>query len=95
MESLIERINLLKTEGYEDNLLIQNGTLRSESGQSLNVSDTAIDQTYRIEDDSDPTHQTVIYAVTCKNPNIKGIIINSFGPISEPEKDQIIEQLTG
>lgn len=94
METLIERLDKLKVDGYTDNLSVAKQSLYSQNDVKLPKENLKIDCVYRIEDDSDPTHQTVIYALTCSQPPVKGVLINSFGPYSEENKDQFIESLS-
>lgn len=99
METLIERLEVLKSNGYnldfrvDDKGCLAYSLPSSKNSGRLNATDAIIDSTHRIESDSDPTHQTVVYAISSKEENLKGVLINSFGPYSESDKNSIIEQI--
>ncbi|MEZ4873103.1 MAG: hypothetical protein R2827_12860 [Bdellovibrionales bacterium] len=93
MENIVECLEKLKREGYHDNLTVDNGCLYSSDKLLLPLNFCSIDRTYRIEGDSDPMHQTVIYAISCDRPRKTGVIVNSHGAYSEPDKDKIIEKI--
>jgi hypothetical protein len=90
---LIEKLDELKSDGYIDDLNIRKGSLYSSENYMLPIKNVRIDKTCRIEDDSDPTHQTVVYALSCEKPDVKGVLINSYGPYSEPDKDMLIDEI--
>lgn len=83
----------MSAEGYSENFLVREGDLYTSAGTKIPVEDVAIDSTFRIESDSDPTHQSVIYALSCAKIGLKGTIVNSFGTYSEPEKDRLMQKL--
>lgn len=92
MLSVKDILDHLKTQGYTANLVAKDGQLHLND-KELNINQTHIDGTYRVESDSDPTHQTVIYSISCTEPPIKGVIVNSHGPLADKEKQHLIERL--
>ncbi len=50
-----------------------------------------IEATIRIEDDSDPNNQFILYGLRCAQNGPKGLVINGFGSQAEMEKDPLIQ----
>ncbi|MBC86822.1 MAG: hypothetical protein CL677_06540 [Bdellovibrionaceae bacterium] len=94
MKSLVQCLKQLKEDGYNKNLSIKNELLYTSDKIFLPTPQLTIDQTYRIEEDSDPTHQSIVYAISCKAPDVKGVLVNSYGPYSESDKDNLINQIS-
>lgn len=93
MESVSERLNKLYKSGYICNFTIKNGHLFYEDKKMIDNKDIHLDDTFRIEDDSDPDSQTVIYALSTKVHKLKGLIIDSFGLYADPEKIKFVQSL--
>lgn len=83
MESLTERIRILENQGYLDNFRVLKGHLCLGQEIKFINDDVNLDATYRIEADSDPNNQSIVFAISCKNPETKGLLINSFGVYSD------------
>jgi len=94
METLVERLNKLKELGYTENFTVRDGQLLNGNSQPAEPNALKIDDTYRIEDDSDPTHQTIIYALSSKDQAVKGVLVDSYGPDSSSEKTEVIETIS-
>lgn len=92
MLSLKDIIDHLNCQGYTANLVVKNGSLFSDKTE-LDLNQSHIDGTYRVESDSDPTHQSIIYSISCSEPPIKGVIVNSHGRLADNEKHKVIERL--
>ena len=60
MKSVVQLISDLQDKGYTANLSVDHGDVKAGANQRLPLSCLKIDETYRIEDDSDPTHQNII-----------------------------------
>ena len=93
MKSVVQLISDLQDKGYTANLSVDHGDVTAGANQRLPLSCLKIDETYRIEDDSDPTHQNIVYAISCSSPEVRGVLINSFGTYADSEKDAIVRQI--
>lgn len=60
---------------------------------SLNPEDFYIDEVYRFEGDSDPGDEMVVYAISSKKYNVKGIVVNAFGLYADREISKIVKHL--
>lgn len=92
--NLLEAINGLRKEGYTEdfNLLQDCLVCRSRNFRAFH-NEFVIDKFHRIEGDSDPTEQSIIYAISSDNNAIKGILINSYGLYSDPISDMMLAKL--
>jgi len=92
--TLIEAIEGLKTEGYtEDFNLKQNCIECKDRNFELFHDEFEVDKYFRFEGDSDPTDESIIYAISSEKRNVKGILINSFGIYSDPVIDKMLNKL--
>lgn len=73
--TLSQAINELKEKGYvEDFNLIKDP----------NPNDFEIDETFRFDVLTDPSDQSILYAMHNKRTGTKGILVNGFGIYSDP-----------
>lgn len=93
MESVSERLNILFKRGYKCNFTIKEGHLYYDEKNRIESDHIHLDNTFRIEDDSDPNSQTVIYAISSNLPDVKGVVVDSFGLYSDPEKIKFVQSL--
>ncbi|MAF91668.1 MAG: phosphoribosylpyrophosphate synthetase [Bdellovibrionota bacterium] len=92
MKTMIETLQQLKKEGFTENLMVRSGNLMNSSRTLLPEDHLELVETHRIESDSDPMHQSILYAIRCKNPDMKGVLINSYGSYSDKETNQFVEK---
>ena len=91
---MLERLKKLKSKGYSRDFLVNSkGELECLNGDAVSSKGISIDDVYRIEDDSDPTHQAIIYAISCSSPKMKGTLVDSYGPNSDQQKDRFINKI--
>ena len=89
--TLLEAIIGLKAEGYTEDL-----NLKQENTEGVNSTDKTfhecyvIDKYFRFDVDSDPSDQSIIYAMSCEKTKSKGILINAYGIYSEPVTDDML-----
>jgi hypothetical protein len=78
--NLVEATNDLMKRGYTENLSLEGDTV-DDKGKSIQMKadDFEIDEFYRFEGASNPDDMSIIYAVTSRKYNLKGVLINAFG----------------
>lgn len=95
-ETSSEAINDLIKRGYTTDYTIKTESeclLCVKTAKQLSPDEFEIVETYRFDGMTDPEDETVIYAISSKNDNSKGLIINSFGIYSDSIMSTIIERL--
>ena len=63
------------------------------TGTVLSPDDFEIDDFYRFEGDSDPGDEMIVYAISSKNKNLKGIVVNAFGIYADNASSAIVKKL--
>lgn len=95
-DTVTEAMDDLKKRGYtidfsiltEKECLICNAT-----ASTLSPDDFEIDHFYRFEGPSDPGDQMIVYAISSKKDNIKGIVVNGYGMYANNESSAIVIKL--
>jgi hypothetical protein len=64
-----------------------------KSKLQLSEEDFEIDAVYRFEGISDPGDSMIIYAVSSKKHDIKGVVVNGYGVYSNSNAAKIVEKL--
>ena len=55
--------------------------------------DFVVDQHFRFEEPSDPADEAVVYAISSARFNIKGTLVNGYGPSSDILADELVKAL--
>ncbi len=93
--TLSEAVNSLTQQGYKYNFNIQANVLRcNEHGIELKPEDFEIDKVFRFEGDTDPGDESILYAISSPTFNVKGLLVNAYGPYSDPISDKIMARLS-
>lgn len=59
----------------------------------LSPDDFEIDNFYRFEGESDPGDSMILYAISSKNNNLKGLVLNAYGIYSNNASSAIVKKL--
>jgi hypothetical protein len=97
-DSPVDAMNDLTKRGYniDFNLDRSKSHIIGNNGHQevcLSPVDFEIDEFYRFEGDSDPGDEMVVYAISSKKHNLKGILVNAFGPYSDSGSSEVIKKL--
>lgn len=91
--SVTEVVNELKSRGFYHTFTIERGKVHSvDTGEFFAPQAMSLLETIRVEDDSNPDEETVVYAVASRS-GIKGVIVDSFGRNADPEIAEFIAHL--
>lgn len=94
MFSLVEGITAMQEKGYKANLVPKFDHLECDMGAiKLYPGDLVIDKVIRFENSSDPGDQSILYAVSSPNLDIKGIYIESYGTYHDELSEDMLERL--
>ena len=95
-DTVSEAINDLAKRGYtiDFELLAEKDCLACHKTSTyLSPDEFEIDEIYRFEGNSDPGDEMIVYAVSAKEYNVKGIVVNAYGMYSDSATSKIIERL--
>lgn len=94
MNTVSEILARLKDEGYSVDFNLKNNCLVCH-GNSLEIhpEDFMVDKHYRFEGYSNPADEAIVYAISSGKHRLKGVLVNGYGPSSDPLTDQMIAAL--
>lgn len=96
-ETVSEAVNDLVKRGYNTDFSIhENGEclICSKGETSLSPQDFEIDETYRFEGETDPGDEMIVFAISSKHNDTKGIIVNAYGIYSDAATASIVQYLS-
>ena len=92
--TLSETMNELRKEGYVEDFNLQQNCLECRNGQFKVFADEfKIDKFFRFEGESNPSDQSILYAISSNTHDLKGLLVNAYGIYSEPVTDEMLEKL--
>ncbi len=93
-KTLIEIIDELRKEGYTEDLNLKKNRLECRSGKfELFHHDFQVDKFFRLEGESDPSDEVIIYAISALDKGVKGILVNSYGIYADPIASEMLDKL--
>jgi hypothetical protein len=92
--TLLDAINGLQSEGYTEDFNQKIGLLKKlQATDHLQQNEYVIDKHFRFDECSDPSNQSIIYAITSNIDGTKGILVNGYGIYSEQRSNLILERM--
>ena len=92
--TLSETISELRKEGYVEDFNLQQNCLECRNGQFKVFADEfKIDKYYRFEGQSNPSDQSILYAISSDQQQLKGVLVNGYGIYSETMTDEMLQKL--
>jgi hypothetical protein len=92
-DTLSEAVNGLKQRGYTIDFNIESDVLVCrKTPLSLSPNEFEITEVYRFEGNTDPADEAIVYAIESKHGQ-KGILVNGYGPDSDPVGDALVKKL--
>lgn len=90
--TLSEAVDDLCSQGYTDDLELSASGLYNGDEQ-LDPSRFTIDSFHRFEGPSDPGDMSIVYAISCNDLDIKGLLIGSYGAEAETHMSRMVRPL--
>ena len=92
--TLSQTMNALKEEGYiHDFNLGEDCLICNSLVTSLSPDEFEIDHVFRFEGDSNPDDQSILYAISSTQHDVKGLLVNGYGISAETSTNAIIAKL--
>ncbi len=95
-DTLSIAVNELIKRGYSEDFLLMKENdclICNDNSLVLSPDDFEIDEFYRFEGMSNPSDESIIYAISSKKYNLKGIVINSYGAEYNFRSSKLVEKL--
>jgi len=94
-DTLSEAVNDLQARGYTDELsLSAECVVCNGRNTSLHPDDFHIDEFHRFEGESNPSDESIVYAISSEKHGVKGVLVNAFGPGATPLNQAMVEKLS-
>lgn len=92
--TLSEAVNDLQRRGYTDDLQFGGQCLVcSVKNASFDPAEFEIDEFHRFEGNSDPEDQSIVYAISSVTHQVKGLLINAYGPDASSMTQELVRKL--
>lgn len=93
-DTLSEAVNDLQARGYADELTLhENCVVCNGANTSLHPDDFVIDEFHRFEGESNPSDESVVYAISSEKHKVKGVLVNAFGPTASGLTQAMVAKL--
>ncbi|MCE5205623.1 MAG: phosphoribosylpyrophosphate synthetase [Porphyromonadaceae bacterium] len=93
--TLSEAINDLAKRGYITNFNIENDCIVcAENMIRLHPDEFQIDEIHRFQEMSDLDNESILYAISSSQNNMKGLLVNAYGIYSETATTELVEKLS-
>ncbi len=93
--TLSEAINDLSKGGYTLNFNIKNDCIEcAENSLLLHPDEFEIDEVYRFQEMSDVDNESILYAISSKQNNIKGLLVNAYGIYADTASAALVAKLS-
>lgn len=92
--TLSEAINDLIQKGYTFNFNIKNKCIECvENSTQLQPEDFEIDEVYRFQDMSDVDDESILYAISSTQHNMKGLLVNAYSIYADLASAKLVAKL--
>ncbi|HAB26890.1 phosphoribosylpyrophosphate synthetase [Xanthomarina sp.] len=92
--TLVEAINDLTTRGYTFNFNIKNNYLECPTNSlKLNPNEFEIDEVHRFQDMSDVDNESILFAISSLQYNVKGLLVNAYSIYADATLAALVAQL--
>ena len=92
-DTVVEAEALLREEGYESELILEDGELRWEGDdRTCSTTDAVVEHLYRFEGPSDPGDEMIVFGLRDPATDRLGYLSSGFGPAADPE---VMDHLSG
>ncbi len=93
-DSLLQAIEALRIQGYTEDFNLKSNCLDCRDATiQLHPHDFDIDKVFRFYGPSDVDDESILYAVSSKKYNLKGILVNGYGVSSDPLTAEMVNKL--
>lgn len=94
-DTLTEAIAALRKKGYVEDFNLRENCIECQQGKFKLFHDQfQIDSYYRFEGMTNPDDQSILYAISSPELNLKGTLVNGYGIYSDPLADEMVRKLT-
>lgn len=94
-DTMSEAVNDLQKRGYTHDFNLEKEWLYCPQNQCrLRADEFEIDEVYRFEGETDPGDENIVYAISAKNQDLKGVLVNAYGVYSDSTSAALVAKLS-
>lgn len=92
--NLVEAINGLRSQGYNEDFNLKQNCIECKNGEfKIFHNEFHIDKYFRFDGNTDPSDESIIYAISSDKYNLKGLLVNGYGTSSDTLTNEMIDKL--
>lgn len=92
--TLSEAVNDLTKQGYTFNFNIENDCIAcAENNLQLQPDEFEIDEVHRFQEMSDVDNESILYAISSTQNNVKGLLVNAYSIYADSASTKLIAKL--
>ncbi|MFL0352004.1 phosphoribosylpyrophosphate synthetase [Xanthomarina sp. GH4-25] len=92
--SLSEAINDLTLKGYTHNFSTKDDTIECKKhDEVLEIDEFEVDGVFRFQEMSDVDNESILYAISSKKGDMKGLLVNSYSAYSTSVSPKLVKKL--
>ena len=93
--TLSEAISDLAKKGYTFNFNIKNDCIEcAENNLQLQPDEFEIDEVHRFQEMSDVDNESILYAISSTQNNMKGLLVNAYSIYAETASTELVAKLS-
>ena len=93
--TLSEAISDLTKKGYIFNFNIKNDCIEcAENNLQLQPDEFEIDEVHRFQEMSDVDNESILYAISSTQNNVKGLLVNAYGIYADTASTALVAKLS-
>ena len=90
LETMVECHKKMMEDGYKENFTVKDDMLHSlTTEKSYKAEEVKIVNFFRFEGQTDPDDDSIMYVIET-NDSAKGLLVDGYGPSSDPDMSQFI-----
>ena len=94
-DTLVEAINSLRKQGYTEDLNLRENCVECNTKDiQLSPVDFHVDKFFRFEDNTSPSDQSILYAISSQTHQLKGLLVNAYGVYADTASNEIMDKLS-
>lgn len=94
-ETLSEALDDLRSRGFTTDFNLAFDKLKcNETGVCLNPSKFDVVEYYRFEGETNPSDESIVFAISSKDSTIKGTLVSAYGVYGEDTSEELIQKLS-
>ncbi|MEO5643592.1 MAG: phosphoribosylpyrophosphate synthetase [Bacteroidia bacterium] len=94
-DTMSEAVNDLQKRGYDHDFNLEQEWVECKQNKCrLRADEFEIDEVYRFEGETDPGDENIVYAISSKKEDLKGVLVNGYGVYSDSISADLVSKLS-